>query len=51
MKQQIILPKFNQLLEQMGDSLYLVNSIKTAYEKMGIDENIWRLRKFYKDNL
>ena len=40
-----------RLLEQIGNSLYLVNSIKTAYEKMGIDENIWRLRKFYKDNL
>lgn len=50
----VLNPEINnskRLLEQMGDSLYLVNSIKTAYEKMGIDENIWRLRKFYKDNL
>lgn len=39
------------LLQQMEDSLYLVNSIETPYEKMGIDEIVWRLRKFYKDNL
>lgn len=39
------------LLKQVEDSLYIVNPIKTPYEKMGIDENVWHLRKFYKDNL
>ena len=39
------------LLKQVEDSLYLVNPVKTPYEKMGIDENVWHLRKFYKDNL
>ena len=40
-----------QLLKQVEDSLYLINPVKTAYEKMGLDENVWHLRRFYKDNL
>lgn len=31
--------------------LYLIDEEKTSYEKMGLDKIIYRIRKFYKDNL
>lgn len=39
------------LLKQVEETLYIINPIKTPYEKMGLDENVWRLRRFYKYNL
>ena len=47
-------PEIEQLkksLVQMDENLFILNPTKTPYEKMNLDENIWRLKRFYKDNL
>lgn len=38
-------------LDQIEYNLHILNSFKTPYEKMNLDENIWRLKRYYKDNL
>ena len=43
--------ELNISLSQMEDNLNILNSFKTPYEKMNLDENIWRLKRYYKDNL
>lgn len=47
-------PEIDQLkksLIQMEENLFIIDYTKTPYEKMNLDENIWRLKRFYKDNL
>lgn len=44
----------SKLKEQITDiekCLYFLNDIKTSYEKMGLDKIIYKLTKFYKENL
>ena len=43
--------KLEVTLKDMEKVLHVLNPLKTPYEKMGLDENIWRLKRFYKDNL
>ena len=43
--------ELNISLSQMEDNLNILNSFNTPYEKMNLDENIWRLKRYYKDNL
>ncbi len=38
-------------LDQMSECLHILNPFKTPFEKMNLDENIWRLKRYYKDNL
>lgn len=46
-------PEINNLnarLKTIEDVLYLLNEEQTSYEKMGLDKNIYKLEKFYKEN-
>lgn len=43
--------ELNTSLSQMEDDLHIINSFNSPYEKMNLDENIWRLKRYYKDNL
>ena len=50
---QPINPEINNLnarLKTIEDVLYLLNEEQTSYEKMGLDKNIYKLEKFYKEN-
>ena len=38
-------------LQTIEGVLYLLNDYKTSYEKMGVDKIIYKLGKFYKENL
>lgn len=38
-------------IENIEMILYLFNDVKTSYEKMEIDKKIYKLNKFYKENL
>lgn len=38
-------------IETRDKIIYLLNNYKTSYEKMGLDKVIYKLEKFYKENL
>ena len=42
---------FERQYREINKNLYLVNTIKTSYEKMELDKVIYKLDKYYKENL
>lgn len=38
-------------LKTINDTLYILNEEKTSYEKLELDKNIYKLSKYYKENL
>ena len=40
----------NTRLKTIEEVLYLLNEEQTSYERMGLDKNIYKLEKFYKEN-
>lgn len=38
-------------LATIGDSMYILNDEMTSYEKMGLDKIIYKIGRYYKDNL
>ncbi len=38
-------------IDELEKLLDIINTVKTSYEKMGIDRKIYKLGKFYKENL
>lgn len=43
--------KIKSKKEDIEQNLYLLNDAMSAYEKMGLDKSILKLRRFYKENL
>lgn len=41
---------FEQRLKIIDDVICLLNEEQTSYERMGLDRNIYKLEKYYKDN-
>lgn len=39
-----------QRLKTIDDAICLLNEEQTSYERMGLDKNIYKLEKYYKDN-
>lgn len=50
-KENNIISNLEIRLKIIEGVLDLINDQKTSYEKMGLDKIIYRIRKFYKDNL
>ena len=42
---------FSNRLNTIKNLMYLLNDEQTSYEKMGLDINIYKLEKYYKENL
>lgn len=43
--------KLKSELEEISTFLQLIDEIQTSYEKMGLDKKIYKLNRFYKENL
>ena len=43
--------KIKNQKEGIEEKLYLINNEMSSYEKMGLDKSIFKLRRFYKENL
>jgi len=50
-KENIDIENNEKRLEDLKNIYYLLNPINTSYEKMNLDKSIYRLSKFYKENL
>lgn len=50
-KENIDIENDETRMEEIKNIYYLLNPLKTSYEKMNLDKSIYRLTKFYKENL
>lgn len=50
-KENVDIENNEKRLEDLKNIYYLLNPINTSYEKMNLDKSIYRLSKFYKENL
>jgi len=50
-KENIDIENHQKRMEELKNIYYLLNPLNTSYEKMDLDKSIYRLSKFYKENL